>query len=1357
MLVLALLPLWCAAVQPYTPQIADPLLEPWRWQQMGELDGLSVLCMDEAPDGTLWFGNIGSIAQYDGLSVTQIPFDENLLSRITTVQNRPEPWGKALLALDDGSLLLVVGKSLVRRVDDEWEVIVHDVGPAQFEVRFRQGDDGTIWLLMRNVLWRISKDLSETSVVLRKSGSSRLMAICQDRQDDLWVVKRTCDQGDLLIHIPVQDGQPIPESKWAVVPLGNERQASESSLAAGLDGKIWYADIQSQRNGLRCFDPQRGEWGVPLPQDSFDNYFSLFTSRNGTVWAAGYGCLYAVRPGGGSFYPRARLGLPAVPLAAMHESSDGRLWMIGRVGHVYVVDPRPGQWLTYDGLNFQCESREGVQWFVASDSHSIISHDPATETWREYGAEDGVIGHVTALVASSHGLIWAVGLYQWKAAIGVFDGTGWTRCGHPEFASQIGRNAVFEDVDGTMWFGAGGAPLVNESHAGGALQYEVTQTGGIRLFKRYAPPLFTYHVGAFARTPDQMLWLGGPTIYRYDSTTPKARPVAEFPQSQSDDMVLDGHETLWVAKGDFGVYRQQGEVWRKYTTKDGLASDMVADLLPLHDGTLLASSDQGISRFDGKSWMSHAFSEAFSMSRNAGNMRQSADGSIWLNYSMLDIRSPEVVLNASEPFCTIRYIADAHPPNTRITYFLDRVAQPGNTHVSWSGRDRWGNTPEKLIQFSYRLNQDEWSFFSYATSHTFLNLSSGKHVLEVRARDRDFNVDPTPVRCAFEVVPAVWMQAWFISMVLIFVASIALLVWMMIRIRERHLKERQADREKLLAERQAERENHLLEMDQLKTGFFTNISHELCTPLTVILGPLQSMLSKEQDVKKKSMLSMMVRNANRVATLITQLLDFRKIEQGKIRIEATEGDLVRYVGDLVASLQSLVEQRNISCCFENAGACRGWFDPDKLEKIVVNLVSNSIKYTPAGGDVRIALREKADENGCRQLVMVIEDTGAGIEPEHLARIFDRFYRIPEQSIVDGSGIGLNLTKELVDLWGGEITAESPAFEDAERPGTRFTVRLPIDREGLPADVMIGAESPALIKSPPEGDSEELSAELSPVLPDTQIAGDESPLVLVVDDDADIRAFIVEGLEFKCRILEAGDGAEALKKARKLVPDLVVTDLMMPVMDGIELCRELKGQVETSHIPVIMLTAKASLEHQVEGFECGADDYVTKPFHMILLQMRIHNLLESRRLLRERFSRQLTQVSQTASYRTVPEPEVSESPVSENKVDREFWENVCRVLEENCGDSEFNAEALAAMVFISKRSLQRKIRALSDRTVMRLIGEFRLKRAVRLLRDPSMNVTEVAFEAGFGDLGTFYRHFKKEYEMTPVQYRDKARE
>ncbi len=222
-----------------------------------------------------------------------------------------------------------------------------------------------------------------------------------------------------------------------------------------------------------------------------------------------------------------------------------------------------------------------------------------------------------------------------------------------------------------------------------------------------------------------------------------------------------------------------------------------------------------------------------------------------------------------------------------------------------------------------------------------------------------------------------------------------------------------------------------------------------------------------------------------------------------------------------------------------------------------------------------------------------------------------------------------------------------------------------------------------------------------------------------------------------------------------MPDLIVTDLMMPVMDGIELCRELKTGVETSHIPVVMLTAKASLGHQVEGFETGADDYITKPFHMVLLQTRIHNLLESRRLLRERFSRQLTQTVKVA-YLTVPEPKVSAQLVSENKVDLEFWDKICRIVEENCTDPEFNAEALASKVFMSSRSLVRKTKALADRTPVQLIGEFRLKKAGQLLRESTMNVTDIAFEVGFSDSSYFGRQFKKEYGMTPTQYREKSR-
>jgi len=388
-----------------------------------------------------------------------------------------------------------------------------------------------------------------------------------------------------------------------------------------------------------------------------------------------------------------------------------------------------------------------------------------------------------------------------------------------------------------------------------------------------------------------------------------------------------------------------------------------------------------------------------------------------------------VNLEGKNPFRTVRYKPDQLAPDTVIVDHLDRIDSAGNIHISWSGKDVWLNTPSGQLQFSWRLNGGEWSTFSDETDHSFVGLGRGRHTLEVRARDRDFNIDPTPALSRFTVVPAVWQRPWFIAMVLLLGGGTVAFIWMLVYFHEKRLKDRAL---------------HLQEMDQMKTGFFTNISHELNTPLGLIKEPLGRLLKNETDPRKETMLDMAMRNADRIENLVSQILDFRKLERGIIHVEVVEGDAARPVRESIELLQPLAKRNRISCRMGGENECQGWFDPDKLRKITSNLVGNALKYTPAGGNVVVELKTVEDKNRGRMLSLLVEDSGPGVDSEHLPRIFERFYRIPEKSIVDGSGIGLNLTKELVDLWGGDIYAESPVHSEPDGPGTRFTVLLPME-------------------------------------------------------------------------------------------------------------------------------------------------------------------------------------------------------------------------------------------------------------------------------------------------------------------------
>lgn len=1311
MLILCLYAVCCPAMGPYSPTLADPILESWRWKHEEALDDLSVLCMDEAPDGTLWFGCIGSLVHYDGVKTTRIPFDDELLACIT--HQKKIPWANALKILPDGSPLVLIGNSLVLRTNGAWRVLIQDAGPSVFTAELKQTGDGSFWLMTPGSLWWIRRDLAEQKKIMTAADSGFLGSIAPAPEGYVWIVEKHPSQRARLIRIPVANGIPQPESEWREYPVPFETDATEIRIAYSTEGQIFYAD-NSTETSIATFDPVRSEWTSREQTPVAMRFFSLSQGLDGTVWAGGERKLLRIPLNGSpAAYTGEQLPVPQVPLS-LTETADHRLWVIGRIGYVYSIDIGTHEWMTYNRLHFQGETAAGTAWFLEKRGDVAVSYEPNSGKWRKYDLSDGLIDTVNVLYPSRHGLVWAAGSHAGRAAIAVFDGTRWSRFLHPEFAEWIEPRAVFEDADGIMWFGAGGARLSDVPYAGGVLQYGVNKQGGIQRIKLLSPSKIPYYVTSFAEAPNGTVWIGSTIPHLYDKTT---NLVTQRPDEllglNTVDMAFDQNGELWVAKEHAGIYRVQNNVWMLNSTRDGLAGVNLSDLLVLCDNTLLAASGAGISRFDGQVWVTTAFPESWVMSSRWSSMRQAKDGSLWFNFSDKESQTAQSIVNGAERFYTVRYRAETTPPDTEIGETLQRVAQPGNIHIVWSAQDPWSRTSRKELQYSWRLDGGAWSAFSHETGRTFLNLATGTHTLEVRARDRAFTIDPTPARTEFEVIPPVWQQAWFIALISILSGSIILLVRLQIRTREKHL-----------IERQREREENLKELDRIKTGFFTNISHELRTPITVIAGRLELLLKSEADAQKQQALSGLLRTAHRMSALVTQLLDLRKIEEGKISVEISRGDLSAALKEWVSAIQVLFEKAQLTCTLHCDESCFGQFDFDKLNKIFTNLISNSIKYTKPGGTVQIRLQTESLSETAREIRFSVEDNGVGIPAEHLPHIFERFYRVPEASMAIGAGIGLHLTRELVDLLGGKIRAESPIHLDAERPGSRFTVQLPVERGTVEAVV---------------SDLSDLSDRPDRTTNQTSDSADETPLILIVEDDVGIRDVICDGLKDAGRIITAENGRLGLQAAKERVPDLIITDVMMPEMDGIALCRELKNSLETSHIPVVMLTAKASVESQLCGLKTGADDYITKPFSVEILQVRVANLLESRRLLREKFSR---------DYAT----ETKTTCIPENTLDREFIEKALQVLEKHHSNWEFSPEQFAEGLHMSLRSLQRKLKAVTDRSPKEFINEFRMKRAAERLLSTSDTIAEISFQVGMDEPTNFTRLFKQHFEMTPSQYR-----
>ncbi|MFQ5570388.1 MAG: ATP-binding protein [Rhodothermales bacterium] len=535
----------------------------------------------------------------------------------------------------------------------------------------------------------------------------------------------------------------------------------------------------------------------------------------------------------------------------------------------------------------------------------------------------------------------------------------------------------------------------------------------------------------------------------------------------------------------------------------------------------------------------------------------------------------------------------------------------------------------------------------------------------------------------------------------------------------------------------------LREMEQLKARFFANVSHEFRTPLTLILGPVEDALNDAHGPVSSTLrrqLQMMKRNGFRLQRLINQLLDLSKLEAGRMHLHVRRRNLVAFLRGLVQSFSSLAERKHVTLQFDADLEDHAlFFDADKLEKIVSNLLSNAFKFTPEHGTIRVKVRKVEDEKGSF-VEMCVRDTGAGISAEELPYVFDRFHQVAHSRAheQEGTGIGLALAKELVELHGGEIHVESePGF------GCEFIVRLPQGSAHLSPDDLVEADSDAAPLEVEHSEAHWLDAEVD-AIDETTLdqetwveAQEDAPTILIVEDNADVREYLKSNLVLHYHIVEATNGVEGLQQARSILPDLIISDVMMPEMDGVALCRALKTDDQLNHIPVILLTAKASEVDKLEGLKTGVDDYLYKPFNAEELLARMENLIELRRMLRHRFSDEVV---------------VGPSEIAIPSAEAMFLERVREVVEAHMGNSNFGVEWLADEVGFSVRQLRRRLKAATRLSPGGYIRKMRLERARQLLAQQAGTVAEIAYAVGFQDPDYFSRLFKQTVGVSPSEYR-----
>jgi signal transduction histidine kinase/ligand-binding sensor domain-containing protein/CheY-like chemotaxis protein len=802
---------------------------------------------------------------------------------------------------------------------------------------------------------------------------------------------------------------------------------------------------------------------------------------------------------------------------------------------------------------------------------------------------------------------------------------------------------------------------------------------------------------------------------------------------------FDGKGNLWIGtdNGLNCLYMRDQSI-RSWTEQDGLSSNKISALEIDDSGQIWISTSNGISRFEP---VAESFKNYF--------MEDGLQGNQFENYVSLKTTDGMLLFGGNNGFNIFNPDQIVDKPITPPIHFVDfKIANksviigskdsPLSKHINRTQHiDLKHNQADFTFEFvalnynstnrsKYRYKlvgyDQNWIETEQKPIATYTNINPGDYIFQVEVLD-DLGAGISESKAvSLSIAPPPWKTSWAYTFYVFFIASLVLAMYYFIT--------KRIEQERLLELERRERERSE-QLNQMKLQFFTNISHEFRTPLTLITAPLNKLIKQtDLDVKQRKYLyTGMYKNATRLLRLIRQLMDFRKIENNKYNLRVKQGNLELVIQEIINGFDDFAKEKYIKIDYQYHIKYFGqqWFDPNVIDSVVFNLLSNAIKFSRTKSNIEVVL--EVEDNS--RAIIKITDHGVGIKQEKIHKIFERFYTDNHDfGDYNGTGVGLAFSQSLARLHGGEITVKSdPGIE------TIFTVTLPVNKEAFPTEALSEIED---ISTPIKPHLGGVKIDLHQEFDEKENESRKSSRILLVEDNVELRKFLKNHLS-GYQVLEANDGVEAMEIIQKTMPDLVVSDIMMPRMDGISLCKSIKSSFITSHIPVVLLTAKTAVEHKIEGIENGADAYVEKPFDLSFLEAQILNLLKQRMLLRKRFANHF---------------DVQPSNVVVNKSDKYFFEKVEKVVLENISDYSFSVEDLGKAIGMSRCQLFRKFKALTDNTPSDFIRAERIKRAKKLLLEGELNVNEVSLEVGFNSNSHFISTFKKYTGYTPKEFSKK---
>lgn len=1337
----------------------------YNFQRLDINDGLSnnqVTCFLKDSKGFMWFGSMSGLNRYDGYSFKIFRHDYRDSSSINDnyiiqlfedhlnniwVETRS---GMNVYAPQKESFSTMAGMHL-----ESLRI------PAEGLVRSNRASNGDVWYLTSaGEIYRFSKKEQSTLKVETSSGWNASGGAINDIHgfDDgsLWLIRTD----GVIVKLDSNHHPVVKNDELAKLGL----KEAPYRFFVDSDDDLWVY-INGSPTGTFYFNSRQNKWRQ-LRKGSGNGFLnsnlinSVVEDNAGLIWIG-------TDHGGVNVLDKDDFSVEYIvhdeedeksisqnSINAMYKDDTGIIWVGSfkkglsyfhenlvkfRLYNHRINNPNS---LSFNDVNCFEEDKNGGIW-IGTNGGGLIYFDRKKNVFKQYrhnpSDRNSLSNDIIVALRHDHeNKLW-IGTYH--GGLNCFDGEKFTRYQHnPADPASLADNRVweiYEDSDLNLWIGTLG---------GGLDLFDSKKKAFTHFRSEDVNSIHSNYISSLVEDENSNLWIGA--AYGVDIYNKNTGQFIHLVNTNNDPAGLshnnviclfrDSRNRMWVGTREgLNLYDSSTRSFRIFRREDGLPDNAILTIVEYQEGNLWIGTPNGLSNLVIKgdsasdsvrySFRNYDISDGLQgreFNENAA-LRTSTGELLFGGANGFNIFNPvEINENQITPKAILtdfqvynKSVKIGEKVNGRV--ILDKaISETSRIYLKYKENMfaiefaalSFFHPGKNLYRYKLEGFNDDWiQTDGSMRKAVFTNLDPGEYTFRLRASNNDQLWNQEDVELQLTVLPPLWRSNLAFIVYIMIIFGFLMLSRKLILLRER-------SRQSLEQERGEARRRHML--DLLKIRFFTNISHEFRTPLSLIITPLDRLIHQAKDEQVKQQYDMIARNARRLLNLVNQLLDFRRLEVQELKLAPVHMDAVGFIKDISFSFSDIAEKKKINFSFSSQPAeLIMAFDPDKLERILFNLLSNAFKFTAENGRVSIEV-DTMECDGKQWLEIRIKDNGIGIPPEKQDKIFERFFQddLPEEFINQGSGIGLSITRAFVRLHAGRIRVESEVGK-----GSCFTVELPFSSAVQP--IAAGGEILPV-----------LSAKESPEINPAELKTNGRKIVLLVEDNEDLRFYLKDNLKAHYNVIEAANGVSGFDLALQTRPDLIVSDIVMPGMSGIELCMKIREHRRMSHIPFILLTAKSSEEQKLEGYEAGADEYITKPFNFEILLYKIRNLIGR------------VKQNGRAAYMDINPKEVQVTPQDEKLMQRSL-----EIVEQRMADPDFSVKELSRELGMSRVNLYKKLLTLTGKSPIEFIRIVRLKRAAQLLEKSQLSVSEIAYQVGFNNPKYFTRYFKEEFNTLPSRY------